>query len=220
MIHRSARDVRWGVIAISSPNHPVRLAAVLAASIAFFAIVGSAIAAAAWMIDDQRSDRSSQVLGASVAPVLPPGLIAVQRINSLGDFEQLGGFKPFIPMYVPGSTQNDFTLSLTLPDDEGRRVGRVSYGAKDVADADGVTGPTVVLVEAPGAPGPGADATLQRVTSGNGRALVATIACQDLAIDVQLFFGPAPRPDEPFVTPHMLAVAQEFLDGINEQCAR
>jgi hypothetical protein len=37
---------------------------------------------------------------------------------------------------------------------------------------------------------------------------------------VQLYFGPAPGPDEPIVTPHMTAVAQEFLDGVNEQCAQ
>ena len=58
------------------------------------------------------------------------------------------------------------------------------------------------------------------MTGGNGRALVATIGCQDLTIHVQLYFGPDPKPDEPFVTPHMAAVAQEFLDGINEQCAQ
>jgi hypothetical protein len=220
VIQGSARGVRWGVIGISSPNHPLRLAAVLAASIAFFAIVATAAVAAVWMVEDQRSTRAGQVLGASVAPQLPPGLIAVQRVNSLKEFEQLGGFKPFVPMYVPGSTQTDFTLSLTLPDDAGQRIGRVGYSSKDVPDADGVTGPTVVLVETPGAPGANADPSLQRVTSGNGRALVATVACQGLAVDVQLYFDPAPQADEPFVTPHMLAVAQEFLDGVKEQCAQ
>jgi hypothetical protein len=220
VIQGTVPGVRWGVIAISSPNHPLRLASVLAASVAFFAIVGAAALATVWMVEDQRSAHSGQVLGASVTPVLPPGLIAVQRVNSLKEFEQLGGFKPFIPMYVPGSTQTDFTLSLTLPDDAGQRIGRVSYSSKDVPDADGITGPTVVLVETAGAPAPNADPSLQRITGGNGRTLVATVPCQGLAVDVQLYFGPAPQPDEPFVSPHMLAVAQEFLDGIKEQCAQ
>ncbi len=220
MIQGSARGVRWGVIATSSPNHPFRLLSVLAASVAFFAILAGAALATIWMVKDQSAAHSGQVLGDAVAPDLPPGLIAVQRVNSLKEFEQLGGFKPFIPMYVPGATQTDFTLSLTLPDDNGGRIGRVGYSSRDVADADGVTGPTVVLVETPGAPGPNSDPSLQRIPGGNGRGLVATVACQGLAVDVQLYFGPAPQAGQPFVTPHMLAVAQEFLDGINEQCAQ
>ncbi len=209
------------MIARSAPNHPLRLFGTFAASIGFFAVVGSAVFAAAWMVEDQRSQaHTNQVFGASLSPDLPAGIIAVQRVNSIKEFEQLGGFTPFIPMYVPGSTQTDFTLSLTLPDDDGHRIGRVGYSSKDIADADGITGPTLVLVEAPGTPGRGADPTLQRVTTGNGRALAATIGCQGLTVDIQLYFGPAPIGDEPFVTPHMVAVAQEFLDGVNEQCAQ
>lgn len=208
------------MIALSTPNHPFRLVSTLLASIAFFAIVGTAAFAVWWIIDDQRSSsHTNQVLGSSFKPDLPSGLITVQRVNSIKQFEDLGGFKPFIPMYVPGSTQTDFTLSLTLPDDDGHRIGRVGYSSKDTADAAGITGPTVVLVEAPGTPGSNTDPRLQRVTSGSGRALAATIGCQGLTIDVQLYFGPTPKDGEAFVTPHMLAVGQEFLDGINEQCA-
>lgn len=222
MIHGYPRGVRWSVIALSTPNHPLRLVGVLVASVAFFAVVGTASFAAAWIADDQRSANTNQVLGVSVKPdvALPAGLIAVQRVNSMAEFEQIGGFKPFIPQYVPAMTQHDFTLSLTTPDDGGRRIGRVGYSSKDGADAEGITGPTVVLVEAPGTPGPNTDPRLQRVTGGNGRALVATIGCQSLTIDVQLYFGPSPGPDEPLVTPHMVAIAQEFLDGLNEQCAQ
>ena len=221
MIQAHRRTVRSSVIALSSPNHPFRLFATLAASMAFFSIVGGAIFAAALIVDDQRaSGFTNQVLGASARPDLPPGIIAVQRVNSIKDFEQLGGFTPFVPQYVPASTQHDFTLSLTLPDDDGNRIGRVGYSSKDMVDADGITGPTLVLVETPGAPGPNADSSLQRVTTGNGRELTATIGCQGLTVNVGLYFTPAPTGDQPFVTPHMLAVAQEFLDGINEQCAK
>jgi hypothetical protein len=220
VIQASQHSVRWSVIALSSPNHPFRLLSVLAASVAFFAIVGGAIFAGVWIVDDLRKPTfTNQVLGTSARPDLPPGIIAVQRVNSIKEFEALGGFSPFIPMYVPGSTQHDFTLSLTLPDDDGNRIGRVGYSPKDTPDADGIIGPTVVLVEAPGTPGRGADPNLQRVTTGNGRQLAATIGCQGLTVDVQMYFTPAPVGDQPFVTPHMLAVAQEFLDGLNEQCA-
>src|SRR4029078_4080400 len=106
--------------------------AVLAASIAFFAIVATAGLAVTWIIEDQRSAPTNRVLGASVAPELPPNLIAVQRMNSIREFEQAGGFTPFIPMYVPGSTQTDFALSLTLPHEGEQRVGRVSYSTKGV----------------------------------------------------------------------------------------
>ncbi len=208
------------MIALSTPNHPFRLASTLVASVAFFAIVATAAFAAWSIIDDQRSpSQANQVLGASFNPDLPSGIITVQRVNSTKAFAELGGFTPFIPMYVPGSTQTDFTLSLTLPDDDGHRVGRVGYSARDTADADGITGPTVVLVEAPGTPGANTDPRLQRVTSGSGRALAATIGCQGLTIDVQLYFSPTPKDGEPVVTPHMVAVGQEFLDGMNDQCA-
>lgn len=209
------------VIALSAPNHPLRLAAMLAASVAFFAIVSGAAFTAIWLVEDIRSARTNHVLGVAVPPdvVTPNGLVAVQRVSSIKEFEQLGGFTPFIPMYVPGATQTDFTLSLTLPDANGERIGRVGYSSKGVADADGITGPTVVLVEMPGALDPDADTSLLRSTGGNGRALVATIGCRGLIVDVQLYFSPAPVADEPFVTPHMTAVAQEFLDGVKEQCA-
>jgi hypothetical protein len=191
----------------------------LAVSVAFFAIVSAAILTGIWLVEDFRSTHTNQVLGAGVGPNVdaPAGLVAMQRVNSLKEFEQVGGFKPFIPMYVPGSTETDFTLALTLPDANGNRIGRVGYSSKNIADADGIAGPTVVLAEIPGAPGAAADPTLH-LLAGSGRALGATIACQGLAVSVQLYFSPAPAADQPAVTPHMTAVGQEFLDGLNAQC--
>jgi hypothetical protein len=209
------------VIAVNTPNHPARLAAVLAASIGFFAIVGTAIYAAVWMVQDQRSSPVSQVAGISFTPdVQIPGTIVLQRISDTDEFEQLSGFKPFIPTDLPEQTQGEPALSLTLPDDNGKRVGRVGFSAKDGATTDGITGPLVVLIEAPGTPGETVDGVLKRVTSGNGRELAATLPCGDLVIDVQLFFGPDPADGEPFVKPYMTETAQSFIDGVKAQCAR
>ena len=50
-------------------------------------------------------------------------------------------------------------------------------------------------------------------------SFVATLACGDLVLDVQMYFSPEPQEGEQIVTPYMLGVATEFLDGIREQCA-
>jgi hypothetical protein len=209
------------VIAVNTPNHPARLAAVLAASIGFFAIVGAAAYAAVWMVEDQRSSPVSQVAGISFTPdVQIPGTIVLQRVHDAGEFEELSGFAPFIPSALPEQTQDQPTLSLTLPDDNGKRVGRVGFSAKDGVTTDGITGPLVVLIEAPGTPGEAVDGMLKRVTSGNGRELAATLPCGDLIIDVQMFFGPDPTDGEPFVKPYMTATAQSFIDSVKAQCAQ
>ena len=51
---------------------------------------------------------------------------------------------------------------MTLSCANGERGGRVGYSSKDIADAEGITGPTVVLAEAPGTPGDNADPALRR----------------------------------------------------------
>ncbi len=220
MIRTGTAGVRQGVIAVSTPNHPARLLAVLAASAAFFAIVGTAAYAAVWMVQDQRSSPAGEVAGISFTPdVQIPGAIVLQRVKGAGEFEELSGFKPFIPDELPGQTQTEPALSLTLPDENGKRVGRVGFSAKGGEATDGITGPMVVLIEAPGKPGAGVDGELKRNTSGNGRMLVTTLACGDLVIDVQMYFGPDPAEGEPFVKPYMTATAQSFVDGVKRQCA-
>jgi hypothetical protein len=208
------------VIAVSTPNHPVRLLGLLAASAAFFAIVGAAAYAAMWMIDDQRSSPVSQVAGVSFTPdVQIPGAIVLQRMADAGEFEDLSGFKPFIPSALPEQTQDVPALSLTLPDENGKRVGRVGFSAKDGVTTDGISGPLVVLIEAPGTAGATVDGELKRITSGNGRTLAATLPCGDLVVDVQMYFGPDPADGEPFVKPYMTATAQSFVDAVRRECA-
>jgi hypothetical protein len=209
------------VIAVSTPNHPLRLAGILAASVAFSCIVAGAAYALLWMVDDYRNGgRVSAVAGADVAPNidLPPGLVALQHINDDAQFEQLAGFAPFVPETLPDTTGDQPRFSLTFPDENGVRVGRIGFSPKDGPGVDGITGPLVVLMEAKGTPGAAVDGQLKRMTTGTGRALAATIACGDLVIDVQLYFQPNPAPGEPYVTPYMTGVAQRFLDGVNAQC--
>lgn len=221
MIRGDAAAVRSGVIALKQPNHPLRLAALLAASVAFFAIVAAAAYAVAYIVEDQRS---GDVAGVSVEPTqsdlnLPPGLIAVRRVEDAAEFESLAGFAPFIPDRLPATTSPDPVLSVSLPDDNGHRAGRVSYSPNDGAAVDGITGPLIVLVEAKGMPGEGVDSVLKRITEGSGRALAATLPCGDLVIDAQFYYGPDPEPEEPFVTPYMVRVAEDFLAAMRRQCA-
>jgi len=224
MIRTAGSAVRSGVIGYSTPNHPLRLAGIFAASAAFFAIVAGAALAVTWVVQDQRSaGRSSAVLGTDAVPKqselnLPKDAIAVQRVDDANAFKQLAGFKPFIPKTLPENTQNDLSLSVALPDDNGVRAGRVGYSAKDGASVDGITGPLVVLWERQGPPGDTADGVVRRLTGGNGRALVAQIGCGGLVIAVQLFFGPAPAPGEAFLKPYISDAAQTFVDGSKRKC--
>ena len=222
MIQAGGTAVRYGVIAISKPNHPLRLASVLGASILFFAIVGSAVLAALYIVHDERATRVSEVAGVSADPKqsdlnLPAGLVAWHKVDNADQFKELIGFKPFVPADLPATTQGDATLAVSFPDDAGQRVGRVGFSTRDV-DTDGITGPTVVLNEVLLPPGAAPDGVLKRITTGTGRALAATIACGGLQVDVQFYYGPAPKAGESFVNPWMAGVAQTFLDSVMRQC--
>lgn len=215
--------VRSSVIALSTPNHPFRLAGFFAASLAFFAIVGGAAYAVTYIVQDQRAARVSEVLGAEAVPKqsdldLPEGVIAVQRVSTEEEFEALAGFKPLIPNELPEQTEHDLVLAVALPNDYGVRTGRIGYSSKEGADTGGITGPMVVLMEVRGLADDGIDGELRRVTSGNGRTLVATIGCGGLVIGVELYFGPDPQDGEAFLTPYMTDTAQKFLDSLKQQC--
>lgn len=225
MIQAGGGPVRSGVIALSRPNHPLRLVGIFAASVAFFAVVAAAAVALAYIVRTQRGGPVSQVAGVSVDPKqselnLPDGLVAWRRVQDADEFKQLAGFKPFVPQTLPEGTQPNPSLAVSFPDDNGTRVGRIGYSPRADYDANGITGPMVVIQEAKGTPGTGIDGELKRLTSGDGRALAATVACkkQGLVLDVQLYFGPPPAPGEPFITPSMTDVAQKFVDGVKAQC--
>lgn len=219
--HSAATGVRLGVIARTTPNHPLRVAALFGASLAFFAIVGSAAGALTWVVQDVRASRST----APITDVpkqadlnLPAGVIALQRATDASEFELLAGFAPFVPKKLPEHTRDDLSLSVALPDDNGVRAGRVGLSSDDVAGDDGVSGPIVVLWETKGAPDASAAGEFAPLPGKSDRVLVATVACRDLTLKLELYFHPAAAPGDPVVTPYMTDTASSFLDGIKKQC--
>lgn len=218
----AAAGVRLGVIArTTTPNHPLRLATLFGASVAFFAIVGSAAGAVAWVVQDARSSHAADPTTAVPTQAdlqLPAGVIALQRAADAGEFKQLAGFKPFIPKQLPEHTRDDLSLSVALPDANGVRAGRVGFSSDDVAGDDGVSGPVVVLWETMGAPDTSAGGDFEQIAGAKGRVLVTTIGCGGLTLKMELYFHPDPAPGEPAVTQYMSDAAASFLDGVRQQC--
>jgi hypothetical protein len=208
--------------ALEQPNHPARLAAIFVVTALAVSIVAGAAVALYLIIDDQRDARVSEVAGASAVPdrniAAPEGLIVVTQVDTPQQFQELAGFAPFVPETLPASTDDAPAFAVAQPDENGFRVGRVQYGAREGWSAYGITGPMIVIGQAKGAPGEGVDGQLKRIVGGS-RALVATLACGDLVLDVQMYFAPEAQGDEPIVTPYMRDVAVNFLDDIREQCA-
>ena len=148
----------------------------------------------------------------------PKALIVVTQVDTPEQFEELAGFAPFVPDELPASTDTTPKFAIAEPDETGLRVGRVAYSAREGVATDGIGGPVIVIGQARGAPGAGVDGQLKRIVGGT-RALVATLACGDLVLDVQMYFSPEPQEGEQIVTSYMHGVATQFLDGIREQCA-
>ncbi len=206
--------------ALAQPNHPARLAAIFFGTIAGFGIVLAAALSLYLIVLDQQDAGGSRVAGTSAAPgniEAPPGLIVVIPVEGPREFEGLAGFAPFVPKRVPSSTDATPKYAVTQADANGLRVGRVAFSAKNEA-VDGITGPVIVIGEAYGKPGEGVDGELKRIISG-ARALVTTLGCGDLVIDVQMYFSPEPAANEELITPYMRDVARGFIDDIKAQCA-
>lgn len=206
---------------MTQPNHPARLAAIFFGTIAGFGIVLAAALSLYLIVLDQRDAKISRIAGSSAAPAgnieAPPGLIVVIPVENPRAFEDLAGFAPFVPKRVPSSSDPTPNFTVTQPDANGLRVGRVAFSAKNEA-VDGVTGPVIVIGEAYGKPGEGVDGELKRIVSG-ARALVATLGCGDLVIDVQMYFSPSEIAEgEELITPYMRNVARGFIDDIKAQC--
>jgi hypothetical protein len=211
-------NVDPGVNVLSQPNHPLRLLSLFAMSLLGSAVIVGAAAAALYVVDDMHSAETRAVAPSPQSIDAPDGLVVVIPVEDAEKFEDLAGFAPFVPSSLPATTVDRPVFSVTPPDEQGRSVGRVSFSAKPEA-AEGITGPLVVIVEAQGTPGDGVDGQLKRLTSGNGRTLVATLPCGDLVLDVQMYFGPDIVPGEPFVTPYMKSTAETLLAGVKADCA-
>lgn len=210
-------NVDPGVSVLSQPNHPMRLLSLFAASLLASAVVAGAVAALAYVVEDVRAGDERGAAAAPQSIDAPDGLVVVIPVEDAAQFEELAGFAPFVPSSLPATAIDQPVMSVTPPDEQGRSVGRVSYSTQ-AEPVEGITGPLIVIVQAQGTPGDGVDGQLKRMTSGNGRTLVATLPCGDLVLDVQMYFGPGIAPGEPFVTPYMRSTAERFLAGVKADC--
>lgn len=205
---------------LSQPNHPARLLAIFGASLAVAVVIGAAAAMQVYVINDIRDGGTDNSAVQSPQPIdAPEGLVVVIPVDDAAQFEEFTGFAPFVPSRLPSATIDEPVMSVTPPDEYGRSTGRVSYSTTN-EPVEGITGPLIVIVEAEGTPGNGVDGQLKRLTTGNGRTLVATLPCGDLVLDVQMYFGPDIVRGEPFVTPYMKSTAEDFLAGVREDCGR
>ncbi len=207
---------------LAQPNHPARLATMFFATAAAVSLVAAAALSVYFIIEDQRDTAVSRVAGTSDIPdsniQAPEGLIVVTPVETAAQFEELAGFAPFVPEQLPASTDTAPKFAVTQPDVDGFRVGRVAYSAREGWSADGISGPVIVIGQAHGTAGDGVDGQLKRIVGGS-RALVATLPCADLVLDVQMYFSPEPLEGEEIVTPYMIDVATRFLDDVKAQCA-
>jgi hypothetical protein len=211
-----------GMSVLAQPNHPARIAALLLGTIAFAGIVGAALISVLFVVADQRDTAITRVASDVAIPdshiEAPEGLVVVTPVETTEQFRELAGFEPFVPETLPASTDLEPKFAVAQPDESGLRVGRVAYSAREGWSAYGVSGPVIVIGQAQGAAGDGVDGELKRIV-GAGRALVATLACGPLVLDVQMYFSPEPGEGEEIVTPYMRDVAIKFLDSVREQCA-
>jgi hypothetical protein len=198
----------------------MRLSALFLGTLLATALVATAALAAIYV---QRRQSASPA-PPNIAPAqprpdlnLPPGLVTLQRVGDAAEFETLAGFAPFLPSALPETTATDAALSVTLPDANGRRYGRVAYSPK-ATEVEGISGPMVVLMEARGTGGPGVDGVLKRLGGGDSRAVAATYACGQLVIDAQFYYGPPAADGEPYITPYMTDIAGRFLDQAKSEC--
>ena len=200
---------------LSQPNHPARLAAIFAASVAALGIIAAAAYAGAWIWRDLTSGASS---GAVATPSIETGggLLVLTPVEDAAAFEELTGFAPFVPRRVPEGTNPAPSFAVAPPSDDGSRLGRVSFGAVPGHESEGISGPVVVIEQGAGTPGAGVDGALRQV--GDGRALGAAFACGDLVLDVQLYFSPDDATGPEAITPHMQDVAVGFMRDILRQC--
>jgi hypothetical protein len=207
-----------GVRVLSQPNHPYRLLWLFALTMGAAGLVAAAILALGYVIDDMRYGDIRFAATTEQRIDAPEGLMVVLPVEDAGQFEELTGFEPFVPSRLPESTEAAAVLAVTQPDERGRRIGRVAFNAKQGVAVEGITGPLVVILEAHGDPGSGVDGQLKRLSTGNGRTLVATLQCGDLVLDLQMYFTPGISPGEPFVTPYMKSTGEKFLDGVKDDC--
>jgi hypothetical protein len=222
VIRPVAARVDLGVSVLARPNHPARLSALFLATAAVCAVLATALYAGVWVARDITGDDAPA--GVTLVPDAsdiraPEGLMIVVPVESKGQFRELTGFSPFVPTGLPRTTDAEPKFAVTPADEDGRRIGRVAFSARPGAEIEGITGPVVVLVQWPLAAGETPDETLKQITAGDARAVIAQLACRDLGMEMQLYFGPPAGDGETPVTPYMAEVARQLLASLREECA-
>jgi hypothetical protein len=203
---------------LTQPNHPARLLALFAATLAAVGVFAAAMYAGTYVWQDLTSGSDSPATGDIPAPGVdtPEGLVVLTPVDDAAAFEASTGFAPLVPARVPAGTDPVAKFAVTQPNEDGTRLGRVGFSSKRGYEREGISGPVVVVAQGRGDPGAGVDGRLKQLAGG--RALGATFACGDLVLDVQLYFGPDISSGEEAITPYMRDVASSFIADIREQC--
>lgn len=204
--------------AFSRSNHPLRLAALFAGTVLAAGLVASAAGAVLYIVDDQRTGPAVADTPLDTNLDVPDGLVVLQLVDTREQLAAEVGFEPLLAGVLPETTDGEPVFAVTQPDEHGVRFAHVSYSAKKDVAIDGITGPTVVLFQGKGEPGPAVDGELRRIEWGNARALAATFPCGDLVVDARFYFGPDAAPGEPFLNPQMTSAAQLVIDDLLERC--
>jgi hypothetical protein len=204
--------------AFSRANHPLRLAALFAGTLLAAGLVASAAGAVLYIVDDQRTGPAVADAPPDTNLDVPDGLVVLQILETLDELAAEVGFEPLLAGLLPETTERRPVFAATQPDEHGVRFAHVSYSAKKDTTVDGITGPTVVLFQGQGEPGPDVDGELRRIEWGNARALAATFACGDLVVDARFYFSPDAAPGEPFLNPRMTSAAEMVVDDLLERC--
>jgi hypothetical protein len=202
---------------LARPNHPARLLALFAATLAAFGIVAAAVYSGAYVWRDLTagSDTGHGVVDKPGVEA-PNGLVVLIPVDDAGAFKDATGFAPFVPQSLPDGTDATPKFAVTEPDANGKRLGRVGFSAKRGYEHEGIGGPVVIISEGQGKPGAGIDATVRPL--GAGRALQSAFACRDLVLDVQLYFSPDVASGEVAITPYMQQTAESFVASLHTQC--
>jgi hypothetical protein len=200
---------------LARPNHPARLASLFAAALGGAAIVAAAAYAVGWLIRDI-NEKPDAVAPAPAATVKGSGGIQVLiPLENAAAFREVLGFQPVVPKTLPSTTEPEPVFATTTADAEGQRLGRVAFSATGET-VDGVTGPVIVVIEAPRPEGAYEDTELSEIPGTRG--LAQTIVCGGLLLDVQFYYSPAAAEGAPSTTPRMRDDASATVAALREQC--
>jgi len=192
---------------LARPNHPVRLAGVLAASVLAFGIVASAAGAVLYVVDNERG--ATQFAAPVQATVeLPAGMVLIKRVDNTTGWKDALGFEPLLAEALPEGVLDQPMLYLQQPDARGRIAGHVRY-----AHADG--SPAIALIEQQGTNFEEPPMKTEEPAAGT-RLHLLTFTCGDLVVQSQVYFQAGDG--ELLAAAETQAIAEAFITDLREQC--